>query len=388
MADSATRVTMLLRNAFTHDSRVEKEARSLARAGYRVTVVAEGRQDLPERELRDDVSVVRVPRGPARLPGRRMREYRARLVEALAASEPAVLHAHDSDALGAVAEVAAARRIPFVYDAHELWLGQENRGRSALYHALFKAYYWWVQRRLVPRAAAVLTVSKPIRERLATTYRVPVSLVPNYPELEDPPPAPRPLRTLLAEPIADDAPIVLYLGGVQPGRGLEELVSALPEVPDAVLVCLGVTDTPRSLVALAEERGVVARLRLVPPVPSEEVVGWAASATVGVALATPISENNRFSLPNKLFQCMAAGIPVLANDFPHVRTIVEDAGAGLCVDSTDPRAIAAALRRLLADPAAAAEMGRRGAAAIRDRYHWGVSERALLEAYAQIAARP
>jgi glycosyltransferase involved in cell wall biosynthesis len=388
MADSATRVTMLLRNPFTHDSRVEKEARSLARAGYRVTVVAEGRQDLPERELRDDVSIMRVPRGAARLPGLRMREYRTRLVEALADSEPDVLHAHDSDALGAVADVAGERRIPFVYDAHELWLGQENRGRSALYHALFKAYYWWLQRRLVPRAAAVLTVSEPIRDRLASTYRVPVSLVPNYPELEDTPPAPRSLRTLLADPIPSNAPIVLYLGGVQPGRGLEELVSALPEVPDAVLVCLGVTDRPRSLVALAEERGVAGRLRPVPPVPSEEVIGWAASATVGVALATPISENNRFSLPNKLFQCMAAGIPVLANDFPHVRAIVEDAGAGLCVDPTDSSAIAAALRRLLADPAAAAEMGRRGAAAVRDRYHWGVSERALLEVYARIAGRP
>jgi glycosyltransferase involved in cell wall biosynthesis len=317
----------------------------------------------------------------------RMREYGSRLTAALEETAPDILHAHDSDALFAVARVAGRRGIPFVYDAHELWLGQENRGRSALYHALFKAYYWWVQRRLVPRAAAVLTVSEPIRDRLASMYHVPVSLVPNYPELEDAPPTPRPIRTLLAEPIAD-APIVLYLGGVQPGRGLEELVSALPEVPAAVLVCLGVSDPPGSLVALAEERGVADRLRLVPPVPSEEVVGWAASATVGVALATPISENNRFSMPNKLFQCMAAGIPVLANDFPHVRAIVEDAGAGLCVDSTDPQAIAAALRTLLAEPATAAEMGRRGAAAIRDRYHWGVSERALLEAYARITASP
>jgi glycosyltransferase involved in cell wall biosynthesis len=385
MADSATRVTMLLRNPFTHDSRVEKEAASLSAAGYAVTVVAEWRPGLLEADARGGYEIVRVRRGSARLPGMRMRQYGSRLTAALEETAPDILHAHDSDALLAVARVAGRRGIPFVYDAHELWLGQENRGRSALYHALFKAYYWWVQRRLVPRAAAVLTVSEPIRERLAATYGVPVSLVPNYPELVAAPPASRPLRTLLSEPIAEGAPIVLYLGGVQPGRGLEELVSALPSVPEAVLVCLGVTDTPHSLLALADELGVADRLRVVPPVPSEEVVGWAVSATVGVALATPISENNRFSLPNKLFQYMAAGIPVLANDFPHVRAIVEGGGAGLCVDPTDPRAIAAALRRLLADPTSAVEMGRRGAAAVRDRYHWGASERTLLEVYARVA---
>jgi glycosyltransferase involved in cell wall biosynthesis len=383
MEDPTARVTMLLRNPFTADSRVEKEARSLARAGYRVTVVAEGRPWLPEREHRDGYAVVRVPRGPAKLPGLRMREYRSRLEAALDVTEPDVLHAHDSDALDAVARVAKMRGVPFVYDSHELWLGQENRGRTSIYHALFRAWYWWLQRRHVPRSAAVLTVNQPILERLESAYRVPVALVPNYPEYSGPPDH-RELHALVDGPIPDGAPIVLYLGNIQVGRGLEELVTAMVEVPDGYLVCLGVTAEPAELAARASDLGVLDRIRFAAPVPVDEVVAYAASANVGVALATPISLNNRLSLPNKLFQYMAAGIPVVASDFPHIRTIVEDCGAGICVDPTQPGEIALAIRRILADPVAAAAMGSRGVAAVRDKFNWAQSERALLAVYARI----
>lgn len=377
---------MLLRNPFTADSRVEKEAASLTRAGYRVTVVAEGRPGLPAEEERGGYVVVRVPRGRARLPGLRMREYRARLVDAVTATGADILHAHDSDALDAVVRVADRHGLPFVYDAHELWLGQENRGRSPVYHALSRASYWWLQRRVVPRAAAVLTVSQPIAEHLAETYHVPVTLVPNYP-IDDGAIESREIRELLDEPIPDTAPIVLYLGNIQVGRGLEELVTALADCPGVVLVCLGAATVPTALTELATERRVRDRVRFVDPVPATDVVAYAASATIGVALTAPISENNRLALPNKLFQCMAAGIPVVANDAPHVRAIVEGSGAGLCVDPTDPTAIANAIHQLVADPAAAAEMGRLGAAAIRDRYNWAHSEQALLDVYDRIRGR-
>jgi glycosyltransferase involved in cell wall biosynthesis len=384
MPNQATLVTMLLRNPFTADSRVEKEAASLTRAGYRVTVVAEGRPGLPEQEERDGYAVVRVPRGPARLPGLRMREYRGRLVEAVVATRPDIVHAHDSDALDAIARVAERLRVPFVYDAHELWLGQENRGRSPLYHGLFRAWYWWLQRRTVPRAAAVLTVSQPIAERLRKSYGVPVALVPNYPA-EVGAVARRDIRELVTEPIPAGAPIVLYIGNIQLGRGLEELVAALPECPEIVLVCLGAGRESGALPELADRLGVRDRIRFVPPVPADQVVSVAASATIGVALTAPISENNRLALPNKLFQCMAAGIPVVATDAPHIRAMVEAAGAGVCVDPTSPTAIASGLRRLLADSAEAEAMGRRGAAAVRDRFNWGQSEQALLEVYRRIS---
>jgi glycosyltransferase involved in cell wall biosynthesis len=79
---------------------------------------------------------------------------------------------------------------------------------------------------------------------------------------------------------------------------------------------------------------------------------------------------------------MAAGIPVVASDFPQVRDVVEGSGAGVVADTTKPAAIAAAIERVLADPEMMRRMGERGRAAVSERYHWGASAQRLLEVYA------
>ena len=104
-----------------------------------------------------------------------------------------------------------------------------------------------------------------------------------------------------------------------------------------------------------------ASVLVLPPVPPELVEAYASSADVGVSPIVPSCLNYRYSLPNKLFQYMAAGIPVVASDFRQVREVVEGSGCGLVVDTTRPEAIARGIRRVLADPAEAAAMGARGA---------------------------
>src|SRR4029077_12921615 len=204
------RVTMLVRNTFTHDSRVEKEARSLTEAGHSVTVVAEGAGALPETESRDGYDVVRVVRPLVRVPLLRFIAYRQRLVRELLRTRPEVLHAHDSDTIEPVAAATRTLRIPFVYDAHELWLGQLRRGRSLPYWWLFLAYFWLVQRLLVRRATAVIAVSPDIARRLERAYRLArVHVVPNYP-LVGGEVVPRDLRSLPGgEVIPVEAPIIL-----------------------------------------------------------------------------------------------------------------------------------------------------------------------------------
>jgi glycosyltransferase involved in cell wall biosynthesis len=379
-------VVMLVRNAYTHDTRVEKEARTLTAAGYRVTVVADAAPGLPEREARPGgEQVVRISRRGPRLPGLRFVLHELRLLRRLLGLRPDILHAHDSNALLPVAIAAMRRRVPFVYDAHDLWLGRPRRERGRLSFALHQAWYAVLEWVLVPRATAVVTVSPPIARHLERRHGLAeVVLVPNYPDRE-PPPAPRELRRLPGgQRISPDRPIVLYLGGLMGGRGLEQLVDAMALTDRPQLVLLGDGLLAGPLRARAAVLGIEDRVHQLAPVSPGEVVATAASADLGVSPIVPSCLNYRYSLPNKLFQYLAAGLPVVASDFPQVREIVEESRCGIVVDTTSPPALAAAIDRILADPPAAREMGERGRSAVAERYHWDVSAQRLLAVYADL----
>jgi glycosyltransferase involved in cell wall biosynthesis len=384
----AAHVVMLVRNPYTHDTRVEKEARTLMDAGYRVTVVADAADGRPAGQRRPSgEAVVRIARRGPRVPGLRYVLHELRLARRLAALAPDVLHAHDSNALPAVA-LAAGRRVPFVYDAHDLWLGRPRRDRGRLSFALNQLWYTLVERLLVPRAAAAMTVSPPIARHLEKRYGLAeVALVPNYPDPDaDAVPGVLDLRLLPgAERLAPDRPVVLYLGGLMAGRGLEQLVDAMAHTERPQLVLLGEGQLAEALRARAVRRGIADRVHHLAPVPPDDVIAVAATADVGVSPIVPSCLNYRWSLPNKLFQYLAAGIPVVASDFPQVREIIEDARAGLVADTTSSAAVAAAIDAVLADPDEAKAMGERGRAAVADRFNWDVSARSLLEVDASVS---
>jgi glycosyltransferase involved in cell wall biosynthesis len=378
------RVTMLVRNAMTHDSRVEKEAHSLSTAGYLVTVIAETGRGLPEVEERDGYRIVRIARPAIGLRGVRLLLHLRGLERALVATRPQILHAHDSDALAPVARVAQRLRIPFILDAHELWLGRQPRGRGRIYSSLFWLFYALVERRHVPRAAGHITVSPVIARYLEGRYGVgPVTLVPNYPELEPGPPRRLELRELPGgRQLPDGVPIVLHLGSAMPGRGVEQVVQALALLPGVHLVLLGAGDTGlRMRAGVAAAHGVADRVHVLPPVATKDVVAAAAGATIGVAPIIPDTPNNAASMPNKLFQYLAAGLPVVVSDLPQLRAVVAESGAGIAVDTREPRNIAAAIAELLADPARLAERGRLARSAVEERYGWPLAARELLNVY-------
>lgn len=387
--NAALHVVMLVRNPYTHDTRVEKEARALREAGYRVTVVADAAPGLPGRESRDGVRVLRVDQPLRRFPGIRFLATTAARILTLLRTDADVFHAHDTNALEAVGVAALRRGVPYVYDSHELWLGRSNRGRRHLYFALSNVYYAMVERFFIPRAAAHITVSPPIARWLEKRYGLErVELVGNFPERPDAPVQPRTVRDLPGgERIPPAAPIVLYLGGLLEGRGLEPLIEALVSLPGVHLVTLGSGALRPVLEALAKRLGVDDRVHLLDPVPSDDVVAYSMSATVGVSANGLTCLSYELSLPNKLFQYMAAGIPVVAADYPQFREVVIDHGAGLLADTTDPTSLAQAIGEIIAEPERAAEMGRRGRAAVLETYHWDRAGDALRAIYRSLPYR-
>ena len=202
---------------------------------------------------------------------------------------------------------------------------------------------------MIRRCDAVLTVSDGIADRLVELHglRRRPAVVRNVPDVTGPPAGGR-LRRVLG---IGAAPLVLHQGAPARHRGCEQLVRAMGSVPDAQLVFLGDEGDPgyvAGLTRLARECGLGERVHFVPSVPLEELLGQTAEADVGVSLLEDVCENHRLALPNKVFEYVAAGVPVVASRLPEVTQLVEGRGIGWTANASDPADVARAIREALA----------------------------------------
>lgn len=407
------RIAMALYGDLTYDSRVRKEARTLAAAGYDVVIAClagdRARGDLPA-----GVTIqVRLPRGPLVIPGSRnpffsgrggrlsrirsragwliayargLREWGRLAVEA--AGPVDAWHAHDLTGLAAIAP-SLDRRVPIVYDSHELYL---ETGTAAILPGPARRILQRYEKRLVARAAAVITVNDEIAAELRTRYRPrSTAVVHNCPVLGTPKTAASPIREATGVPGA--APIALYHGGLIAGRGIEPLMEALltPGLEDVHLVLMGYGDKRDALLALARSDVWRERLHMLEPVPPESILAWVGSADVGVMVNPGRTLNDLYSSPNKLFECLAAGTPVITSDFPTLRRIVMDnvgGPLGAVCDPKDVSAIASSIRSVLRlGPTEMAVLRSRCRQAAEERWNWEHEARVLLSVYANLGLR-
>jgi glycosyltransferase involved in cell wall biosynthesis len=141
------------------------------------------------------------------------------------------------------------------------------------------------------------------------------------------------------------APLILHQGAPAPGRGCEVLVEALARLRGVHLAFLGDPEPvyEQELRAALRRWRVEDRVAMLPSIPLPELLAYTAEADVGVTLLQDTCENHRLALPNKLFEYIAAGVPVVASALPETRRLVESRGVGWCTAPADPEAVAQAL---------------------------------------------
>ncbi len=352
-------VVMLVLNDVSFDGRVRNEAAALAGAGWRVLVVGTQRATgpLPDRERRAgfDLWRVRYGRFGAGLwrPWRWLRHViqAAQLFRTLIPLRARAYHAHDFPALILLSLVRALHRdrAALIYDAHELYLFQPRyTSRPArAWHRLTLPLFMRLEGWLARRADGVLALAEGRARLLARWYRLP-----------------RPLVILNAvDPVSDDTPAPVDLRAVAgPGRrivvhtgdivtrwhALLELVQAVALLPDDVaLVFLGQGPDAAEVQRLAETLHIAHRMHLVPPVAPDQVAAVIRPAAAAAIVMRSPSWNIRATLPNKLFEAVGAGVPVVASDQFTLRRMVRRYDLGVCCHPSDPRQIAAALRTVL-----------------------------------------
>lgn len=415
---------MVLKNQLWNDARVKKEAITLAGTGLKVTILCQPEEGVPRSEEWGKISVLRIHRSGKfkaafrealdsagdtadtekknfttgfvstlrRNPVKRFLGdllhstlYQARLLYHALLTGADVYHAHDLDTLSVCAAAAWLTGTSYIYDSHELWL--ESNRHLAEPSRFVQLMDELTEKSLITGAAAVIAVTPGRASVMRSMYRRMVEpiLVANYPPVADPYPCDIETRISLGA-LDESCFLFLYQGVLAPKRGLEQLIDAALMLRGLQIhvAIVGHDVSGNTIRTYAEEKSAEDMVTFHPPVPSEKLHEITGSADAGLLLFQDSCLNHNLSLPNKLFEYMMSGLPVLACSLPEISEVIVRHDCGCLIDASDPVSIADGMRKMAADKKEAAKQGKRGYKAARSMYTWDNSAEVLKELYRNV----
>ena len=336
------KINMFVANQFVNDSRVLKEAVSASKAGFQVQVTAlrDHENKLPWNELLAELNIKRVILITTRILPKNLKfklliqyiEYTIILVKEGKTAN--IIHANDVETLpvAVIIKLLSLGKTKILYDAHELETHMD--GLFGLLKFLFRIG----ERCCIPFADSTITVSDSIANWYQKHYKIArPGIVRNIPEIN---------KMLLDKNKSDlkrkfdlkEADMLfIYQGGLAPGRGIERLLKIFSKVnKDRHIVFMGNGPLSTEVKQYAE---INHNIHYLPAVPQEDVLAHTTTADIGIYLMENTCLNHYYSLPNKLFEYMLAGLPVIINDLPDQRSIIEQFNCGWIAAENDEKTI-------------------------------------------------
>ncbi len=325
-------------NDLVTDQRVDKTAGVLVELGFEVLMVGRHKSDSPRMPKRSyETFRMRLlwEKGPLFYA-----EYNIRLFFLLLSRPAALLVSNDLDTLLPNFLVHKLKRIPIVFDSHEYFTATPELVNRPKVQRIWK----WVEKTIVPRLKKCITVNASIANLLEQEYHVPFKIVRNIPRRHKD--VEIPSRADLGLP--EDKKIILMQGsGINVQRGAEEAVEAMQYLDNALLLIVGGGDVLALLKQMVIELSLQDKVMFVPRQTPEKLAGYTASADIGLAIDKDTNINYRFSLPNKLFDYMYAGVPVLSTPLVELKNIIQQYQIGEFIENHEPEHIAAKLKSML-----------------------------------------
>jgi glycosyltransferase involved in cell wall biosynthesis len=371
---SPSRVAHLSIAHAADDTRIfHKQCRSLAGAGYEVHLITARPAAAIEAGVR--LHCLAPNSKPGALPRRPRLLYRS-LVRAWRL-RAGIYHLHDPHLIpvGLALSLSGARVVYDVHEDHPGWARVKYRARPRWGRTA--GLLWTLLEALARRwLDCFVCANEAIASRFPHGRTIVVHNFPRAGDFPDPGALPYDRRP----------PAVLFVGVQSAGRGFWEAVRAMELVPETLgahLRLVGRVIPPGLLDEVVGHPGWQ-RVQYSPWQPRDVVMHELGRARIGLVAPHPLPNQTSCLGSNKLFEYMAAGLPVIVSDMPGWRWITDELGCGIAVDALDPAALASAIEYLLTHPHEAEEMGRRGRKAVETRYNWNAEVDRLLALYREL----
>jgi glycosyltransferase involved in cell wall biosynthesis len=354
------RVLIAVISDLATDMRVQKQASLLVEMGCEVTVLGRRRYNSLPCDL-PGIKVFRI-RVPFRKGPGMYLIFNLILLLHLLARRFDLCISNDLDTLVPCYAVSRLFRKKLVYDAHEYFTGQHGLIEKRMRHGVWKA----AERLTVPHVRHMITVSSSIADLYRSEYGSDPVVIRNVaPSVAHLMPHDRSMHS-----VGKDELLVVYQGsGINEGRGAEEMIDAMSLVERVRLIIAGSGDIIRKIRQHALDSPAAGRIVFLPVMPWEEMMRYTLGCDAGLTLDTDSCTNQRYSLPNKLFDYIAAGIPAIASPLPEVSAVIGQYGCGVVLAEVSPEAIAEALGRLRDDRSLLCALKEKAVTA-RDELNW------------------
>lgn len=295
--------------------------------------------------------------------------FMLRLFFKLLFKKAGLLYANDLDTLLPNYLISRLKRIPLIYDSHELFCDVPELLQTPLKRKIWQ----WLEGRIVPKLKHCITVNDSIARIFEARYGVLFTVVRNIPETLSFEPK---TRARLNLPL--NKKVVLLQGaGINIDRGAEELVMAMRQVNDAVLYIIGSGDCWNLLRELITAEGLQQKVIMMPRLPKHELVQYTHHADLGISIDKNSNPNYYNSLPNKVFDYLHAGVPLLASHLPEIGKIIMTYEVGEFIDDHDPATIARKINEMLNSPRLA--VYRANTEKVRMELNWEKEKQKLLQ---------
>jgi glycosyltransferase involved in cell wall biosynthesis len=361
-----------------NDTRIfHKEAKSLKKCGHLVNIIAPGK--FSEKKIVDGIDVVIVKKSFTE-----MLHFITmfRLFWEGIKNDSEIYHCHEPGSLFVCLLIKLFKRKKLVYDAHEHYPSLMS-AKPRLPEITKKPIHYSIDKFEIFScrfADHIITVNKSLYKRYEPFKKV--TILYNVPSLELFPT----IKT------SKNKEIIVYSGIVSRKRGLDKLLDSIRKIksdyPNILLLIPGyISDTKNFkqwVNAYINENNLSGNFKVTGLIPYEEVLQNVQTANIGMILFQPTYYNNIIGLPNKLFEYMACGVPVIASNFPEIQKIVEETKCGKLVDPTKVDEITEAILWMLEHPGESKKLGQNGRRAIEDKYNWEYMEKRLCQLYEEL----